>query len=75
MTSELLKNEPYSILVAHHEDEIRTRLRKTLRAAGYPQIAIAQSGRNTINQLLRDNYHLLIIPRNYQTLTAGNSYA
>ncbi len=62
MTSELLKHEPYSILVAHHEDEIRTRLRKTLRETGYHQIAIAQSGRNTINRLLRDSYHLLIIP-------------
>jgi DNA-binding response OmpR family regulator len=52
----------YSILVAHHEDPLRGVLRKTLRAAGYHQIASANSGRNTLNRLLRDRYHLLMVP-------------
>jgi len=63
-----LKDEPYSILVAHHEDQFRVALRRMLRAAGYHQIAFADSGRNTINRLLRDNYHLLIIPLEWPDL-------
>ena len=67
MTSDL-NNKPYSILVAHHEDKMRVALRRMLREAGYHQIAIADSGRNTINRLLRDNYHLLIIPLEWPDL-------
>lgn len=52
----------YSILVAHHEDTMRAALRKTLKEAGYHQIAVADSGRSTINRLLRDGYHFLIVP-------------
>lgn len=52
----------YSILVAHHEDTMRVALRKTLKESGYYQIAVADSGRSTINRLLRDGYHLLIVP-------------
>lgn len=51
-----------SILVAHHEDTLRGALRKTLRAAGYHQIASADSGRSTLNRLLQDRYQVLIVP-------------
>lgn len=51
-----------SILVAHHEDTLRGALRKTLREAGYHQIAGADSGRSTLNRLLRDRYQVLIVP-------------
>lgn len=52
----------YSILVAHHEDPLRGALRTTLREAGYHQIAGADSGRSTLNRLLRDRYQVLIVP-------------
>jgi DNA-binding response OmpR family regulator len=55
-------DQRHSILVAHHEDPLRVALRKTLKEVGYHQIAVADTGRNTLNRLLRDRYHLLIIP-------------
>jgi DNA-binding response OmpR family regulator len=63
-----VKDEPYSILVAHHEDQIRVALRRMLKEAGYHQIAFADSGRSTINRLLGDDYHLLIIPLEWPDL-------
>ena len=55
-------DQRHSILVAHHEDPLRVALRKTLKEVGYHQIAVADTGRNTLNRLLRDRYHLLIVP-------------
>ena len=55
-------DQRHSILVAHHEDPLRVALRKTLKEGGYHQIAVADTGRNTLNRLLRDRYHLLIVP-------------
>jgi len=54
-------DQRHSILVAHHEDPLRVALRKTLKEVGYHQIAVADTGRNTLNRLLRDRYHLLIV--------------
>lgn len=61
-------SKPHSILVAHHDESLRSAIRKILKGAGYHQVAIANSGRNALNRLLRDDYHLLILPLEWPDL-------
>ncbi|HRD68302.1 MAG TPA: response regulator [Candidatus Competibacter sp.] len=51
----------FPLLVAHPDIEIRCAIKKQLRSVGYHKIAVADSGRSTLNRLLSDSYNALIV--------------